>query len=151
MKDKINLIKNKIYEAEGLLELISLREDKADDLLPMIKDKLQEALRLLTTADDKRENPQVEIETQIESDKPEVVYEAAANTNQPAFCLNDRYRFRRALFGGSDAEFNAVMDHIATLSNYEEAEEFLFGELGFEAENEDVADFTEIIKNYFKA
>lgn len=67
----------------------------------------------------------------------------------PAFCLNDRFRFRRAIFGGSDAEFSSTMSHIATLSGYSDAEEYFYGDMGLDPDNEDVADFMEIIKTYF--
>ena len=144
MKDKLNVIKNKIYEAEGLLELLSLREEKAPDLLPMILSKVDEARALLSSLSarpsDIRDVPEVS-EPTVASEKSQV--------SQPAFCIGDRFRFRRSLFGGSDTEFNGVMDHIATLSNFEEAEEYVYGELGFEPEDEDVSDFMEIIRNYF--
>ena len=150
MKTEINEIKNKIYEAEGLLELLQLREDKAADLLPMIIVKIEEARKKLSdmTAGLAAEDEGItDVETEdIPGDK-----EILGDKEKPAFCLNDRFRFRRALFGGSDTEFSGVMDYIATLTGFEEAEEYFYGELGFEPDNEDVVDFMEIIKNYFKA
>ncbi len=68
---------------------------------------------------------------------------------KPAFCLNDRFRFRRSIFGGSDADFNAAMDYIATLDSYEEAEEMFYGDMDLNPESPDVIDFMNIIKEYF--
>lgn len=68
---------------------------------------------------------------------------------RPAFCLNDRFRFRRTLFGGSDMQFNAAMDKVAAMGDYDEAEAYFVWELGMDLDDPDVTDFMEIIKNYF--
>lgn len=69
---------------------------------------------------------------------------------KPAFCLNDRFRFRRAIFGGSDSEFDKAMDDVAAMGDYEEAEVYFFGYRGLDADDADVADFMQIIKAYFE-
>lgn len=68
---------------------------------------------------------------------------------KPAFCINDRFRFRRELFNNSDAEFSAAMDKVTTMSGYEEAENYFLGDLGWDPESPEVIDFLEIIKLYF--
>ncbi len=91
--------------------------------------------------------------------KPNVTEEKRHDNNEvkkhkldkPAFCLNDRFRFKRELFGNSDAEFSSAMDMIAAMDNYDEAEEYFIGELEWDAENPEVVDFMEIIKGYFEA
>lgn len=77
-------------------------------------------------------------------------FDSSKSVPKPAFCINDRFRFRRELFGNSDAEFNATMDHVVTMDDYEEAEDYFLGDLGWDIENPEVADFMSIIRNYFE-
>lgn len=72
-------------------------------------------------------------------------------TDKPAFCLNDRFRFRRELFANSDAEFSSAMNMIAAMESYEEAEEYFIDQLGWDMENQEVVDFMEIIRGYFES
>lgn len=158
-KKKLNAIKDKIYECEGLLELLHLRADKEDDLLPMIVERIDAARDLLTDASEEIAAEKTSPLEDVPAEEQQSVSETEPNgvsdhieefkNITPAFCLNDRFRFRRALFGGSDSEFNAVMDHLATLSSFDDAEDYFYGELGFDPEDEVVMDFMEIIKNYF--
>ncbi len=200
MKKTLNEIKDRIYEAEGLLELLQLRGDKLDDLLPLITMRLDEARTALATLSTKNklepvkaaervvevvpeptrlaakqtveeiedEEPLYAVdneetapvdepvtkatyvqETMIKEPAAPVAEEKPGKVVKPAFCLNDRFRFRRSIFGGSDADFNAAMDHIATLDSYEEAEEIFYGEMELNPEEPDVIDFMNIIKEYF--
>lgn len=224
-RSKIKQIKNKLYEAEGLVELLQLREDRENDLLPLLSQRIAELTAMIGAEIDElklhqqsEEQPEEEsalpdasevtdsseitnssefadsleedtaftdggeesnVESQEEitapsdfssnsdssqsSDSSNSSETVSASENhassettpltktkqRPALCLNDRFRFRRALFGGNDDEFNAVIDRIATLADFEEAEDYIYGELGFEPDDDDVADFMEIIKSYF--
>ena len=76
---------------------------------------------------------------------------ASADSKRPVFCLNDRFRFRRALFGGSDAEFNRVLDRVVSMSGMEEAEDYIYGTLGLDPDSDDTADFMETIRTYFES
>ncbi len=66
-----------------------------------------------------------------------------------AFTLNDKFRFRRELFGHNDILFGQTLDTISEMANIEEAESYLYGHLGLDPENEDVKDFVMIVKNHF--
>lgn len=211
----INKIKDKIYEAEGLLELLQLRPEKEEELIPMILERIDNARDMfagyesslksnydpldpivddiadesvmsiseddyepdesmdseLYSVEDETDDssyvcssPEMEtsesysavdsIQNKVENksvDKPvePVKQNSSEKKKVPAFCLNDRFRFRRSIFGGSDAEFNATMTHIASLDDYSEAEEFFLTDMGLDPADEDVADFLEIIRNYF--
>lgn len=83
--------------------------------------------------------------------KPELRGIKKPKHDKPAFCLNDRFRFKRELFGNSDAEFSAAMNMIAAMDSYDEADEYFIGELGWNIETPEVADFMEIIRTYFEA
>ncbi|MDE6095581.1 MAG: hypothetical protein K2G52_05270 [Muribaculaceae bacterium] len=66
------------------------------------------------------------------------------------FTINDRYRFKRDLFCNSDADFNTTLALVASMDSYEEAEDYFLGELQWNPQREEVLDFLEILKNYFK-
>lgn len=68
---------------------------------------------------------------------------------QWAFTINDRYRFRRELFGNSDAEMIDTLELLAAMSSADEAEEYLFDDLGWDRTNDDVADFMAIVRRRF--
>lgn len=69
---------------------------------------------------------------------------------RPVFCINDRFRFKRELFNGSDAEFNDMLDKVAGMDSYEEAEHYFIAVKGLDPENETTADFLEILKTYYE-
>lgn len=175
MMENINEIKNKIYEGEGLLELIQLREDKLPELLPLVIARFEESLEMLRDLEPVREEKEEKVEEKVEEDleheaenedddsiyvaedeldvpaenEAEIPAEPKTERNPVAFCLNDRFRFRRSLFDGDDALFNEAMARIRQLSSYEEAEDYFYGQKGFDPEDEDVSDFMEILRNYF--
>lgn len=66
------------------------------------------------------------------------------------FSINDRYRFKRELFKGSDVEFNTTLSLVASMDGYEEAEDYFLNELQWDDKSPDVIDFLEILKNYYK-
>ena len=172
-KNLLNEVKNKLYEAEGLLELLQQRNDKSADLAPLIMKKIEEASAFMSklSATPREAEPLVAAPAMSEplpeeTEEEQPIYVStdsdddieADNDNDngteteqlpPVFCLNDRFRFRRALFGGNNDEFNAVLKKISSFPTYEDAEEYFYSELGFDPEDEDVVDFMEIIKLYF--
>lgn len=180
----LNEIKDRVYEAEGLLELLQLRGDRLEDLRPLILGRIDEARALIVSlADEDKEKPvadkrepAVSSATPVKENEADTLCEAkenpeakgyaeetaheckseseprktsAAVSPRPAFCLNDRFRFRRSIFAGSQDDFNMAMDHLATLDSYEEAEEFFIEEMALDPEDQDVIDFMSIIKEYF--
>ena len=66
------------------------------------------------------------------------------------FSINDKFRFRRALFENSDVEFNNTLVLVASMENYDEAEDYFLNEKNWESGDEDVKDFLDIIKRYFR-
>ncbi|MDE5972552.1 MAG: hypothetical protein K2G94_07375 [Muribaculaceae bacterium] len=75
--------------------------------------------------------------------------ESATPRRQWAFTLNDRYRFRRELFGNSDAEMIDTLELLGAMASAEEAEEYLFVDLGWNPANDDVADFLAVVRRRF--
>lgn len=169
--EDIKSLKDKVYELEGLLELAQLREEKIPELEPLIRsrigmllekdDVILESENVSVTETDVAEIEEENIIVTVTDNKPAATVTIKTSeekhtvekqkNEKPAFCLNDRFRFRRELFSNSDAEFSAAMNTIAAMESYEEAEEYFLGQLGWDAENPEVADFMEIIRGYFGA
>ncbi len=71
----------------------------------------------------------------------------ASTTRNFPFTLNDKFRFRRELFGNSDSEYRETLNHLQSFSNYEEAYKYFIDELGLDIDSTEVTDFFEIVKN----
>lgn len=66
------------------------------------------------------------------------------------FSINERFRFKKALFQDSDVDFNNTLALVASMESYEEAEEYFLNEEGLMRNDPVVIEFLEIIKRYFK-
>ena len=107
--------------------------------------------------DDEEEQPPVFIKMKQDEDgeeQDEVRIDEQLQRNlsknlRKAFTLNDHFRFRRELFANSEAELNDTLNLIETMQSYDEAEEYFYNDMGWDAENEDVAEFMAIIKKHF--
>lgn len=66
-----------------------------------------------------------------------------------AFSLNDRFRFRRELFGGDEARMNKAISDLNDLHSYEESVAYLNNELKWNIEDEAVADFIKLLEKRF--
>ena len=118
----------------------------------------------------KEETPVVTIETQPQSVVP-TAHEAIL-TEQPtiksqasslndllerknlsdfrkAFSLNDRFRFRRELFGGSEELMNQVIADLNEIKSYEASVTYLQNVLNGKGEETAVADFLQLIEKRF--
>ena len=152
MNDIINRIKDKTYEFEGLLELLSQRPEKEEALHPLLFTRLAEINSLFAMLEPSEPEPEPALEPASE---PEPAPEpgpgpAAAGRPRPALCLNDRYRFTRALFGNSRKALDDALDRASRMESYEEAEEYFYGTLAFDPEDSDVSDFMAIIREYLE-
>lgn len=152
MNDIINRIKDKTYEFEGLLELLSQRPEKEEALHPLLFTRLAEINSLFAMLEPSESEPAQALEPASE---PEPAPEpgpgpAAAGRPRPALCLNDRYRFTRALFGNSRKALDDALDRASRMESYEEAEEYFYGSLAFDPEDSDVSDFMAIIREYLE-
>lgn len=66
-----------------------------------------------------------------------------------AFTLNDRFRFKRELFGNSDNDFVDAINLVSAMQSLTEAEEYFYEDLGWDSESEEVQEFMSIIINHF--
>lgn len=156
------------FEIEGLLTLLKAREgaETPDEVFALLVRKVQQLSASLGA-----DAPQaVETATAAEFEESSEADETpAATAAVPAadeeiddevdselstpdsphrlnFTLNDRYRFRRELFAGSDADFADAAALLAAMGSLAEAEEYLYGDLGWDPESEDVKAFIDVIK-----
>ena len=100
--------------------------------------------------------PVAEVEPELEpepDDQPLTLDEALqrdmTKTLRQAFSLNDRYRYRRELFGNSDSVMNETLNLIEAMHSFDEAEDYFYNDLQWEHDSPEVADFMVIIKNHF--
>lgn len=66
-----------------------------------------------------------------------------------ALSLNDRYRFKRELFGNSELDLNDALDMVQSMKSYDEATDYFYGDLGWDKDNDEVQDFMSIVKKHF--
>ncbi|MDE6086310.1 MAG: hypothetical protein K2G40_07935 [Muribaculaceae bacterium] len=66
------------------------------------------------------------------------------------FNLNDKFRFRRELFGNSDAQYVECLDLLSAMTSIDEAQEYLYDDLQWDPDNEDVKAFIELLSNYYR-
>lgn len=75
---------------------------------------------------------------------------APAATARPelrrCFTLNDKFRFIREIFGGSEREFADTLTLLADMASYAEAEDYICGDLALDREEPAVAEFLSIIE-----
>lgn len=66
------------------------------------------------------------------------------------FTINDKFRFKRELFGNNNVEFTESLNLVQTMNTYEEAEDYFYNDLQWDSESEDVKEFMTIIGRFFK-
>ncbi|MBQ8565899.1 MAG: hypothetical protein IJ442_08745 [Bacteroidaceae bacterium] len=67
-----------------------------------------------------------------------------------ALSLNDRFRFRRELFGNSDINMNDTLNLLDTMSDLAEAREYLLQDLGWSTDDPVVQEFLTLVERHFK-
>lgn len=67
-----------------------------------------------------------------------------------ALSLNDRFRFRRELFGNSDVNMNDTLNLLDTMSDLTEARDYLLQDLGWSSEEPVVQEFLALVERHFK-
>lgn len=95
------------------------------------------------------------IARETESVKPTPVFEEEKTLNSTvavhsdnlakAFTLNDRFRFKRELFGGNDEDFTDTLQLLSEMDNYSEAEDYLLNDMMWKKDDPAVADFLAVL------
>lgn len=79
----------------------------------------------------------------------EVLQRQHAKELRKALSLNDRFRFRRELFGNSDIRMNETLALIDAMHSYDEAEDYILNDLNWDLDNPEVAEFMKIVQKHF--
>lgn len=111
--------------------------------------KLQEAVETEVTPEIPATAKVIDRERNIKLD--EMLSRRESVDLRKAFTLNDKYRFRRELFGGNDSDFNHTLDLLMQMDSYEEAHRYLIGDLCWDESRPEVEDFLTIVKRHFQA
>lgn len=183
-------LKNKVYELEGLLELLSHRPDKQTDLFPLIGRRVDEITRLWSRLNTKEPNTSDAVNVPADLTVPKdpqdlkdpkdlkdfkdpkdlndphafngsdnsvysgysdsADFAAPAPRKTPALCLNDRFRFTRVLAGNDRNRFDAILEKLAQLPDYEAARDYLIEQCNADIDDPEVVDFLDILQNYYE-
>lgn len=65
------------------------------------------------------------------------------------FTVNDKFRFRRELFGNSDTEFTDTLNLVEAMRNYSEAKDYFYTDLAWNPDTAEVQEFMAVIERYF--
>lgn len=68
-----------------------------------------------------------------------------------AFTLNDKFRYRRELFGSNDAMFANALNTLSAMKSLDEALDFLYKDLNWDPDDDNVKDFVATVTNHFSA
>lgn len=172
MENKIKELLDKTYELEGLLLLAMKRTDSTKELFRLILNKGKDINKLCheisgekspVNSREKENDLSSFDDYSIDDDYITSKYKENGdkkydNKSKPSnqrrgkliFSINDRYRFRKELFNNSDIEFNNTVALIASMENFEEAENYFINEEGFDPSNKIVKEFLGIVKRYFE-
>lgn len=156
-QDKLNLT----YEIEGLLCLLIERGESAPE---GVKELLAQKISQLAGTTDAEEVAQAAADTETASsalfeeeqhaDEPstqevETPKTAPLLRTQPHFTINDTYRFKRELFSNSNEEWQEALNVLSAMGSYDEAEDYFYNDMAWDAENDEVKAFMEVVKNMF--
>lgn len=67
-----------------------------------------------------------------------------------SFTLNDKFRFRRELFGNSDIDFADALNVVDAMNSIDELEDYFYNDLCWDPNDENVIDFMSIVGARFK-
>lgn len=137
-------------EQEPMVELVLDDEPTAepDVETPNVADETED----VEAEDNIEEEPEANEKASDDSEPlrlDEKLQRSRSKDLKSAFSLNDTFRFRRELFGNSAAEMTDALHMVEAMHSFDEAEDYFYGDLGWDRESDDVKEFMAIIKNHF--
>ena len=115
------------------------------ELLDQAADKILRSTGLMSATEKAESNDATAGPVTLE----EALQRQQAKELRKALSLNDRFRFRRELFGNSDIRMNETLVLIDAMNSYEEAEDYILNDLNWDIENPEVAEFMKIVQKHF--
>lgn len=153
--DEAASLREKQYEVEAEAEAVpdTAPEPEAEAAVETtpVESAPEEMPRVEEAPVEVEEAPLAEVETVAEVSAPAPARSAAAKpSGKLVFSINDRYRYRRELFGGDDRKFAEALSKVASMDSYDEAEEYFLEDCQWEAERPEVVDFMNALQSYFE-
>ncbi|MCM1028710.1 MAG: hypothetical protein NC342_05860 [Pseudoflavonifractor sp.] len=156
------------FEIEGLLMLAQRRDDMTPaEVLNMLTDKcvaLMDGVDALKPSAEETQAEEKRAEEELtNTDKEETLSEDEAIAEAVSYeeredaepiptikaitlTLNDKFRFRRTIFGGSDTRLSDALATIATIEGPEELDDYITNDLCLDLTDEEVKAFIEAIQ-----
>lgn len=178
IKERIMRLQEQLHELCALLDEaesqgLDLPDGKLLDLLDEVSPAIDEQMECYKSAAMEASAPQ-EVDAEVTEQASEVelpeddaedadeVAESAEYEEQedagvdPAplrrmFTLNDRYRFRRELFGNLDAQMNEVLEMLSAMRTIEEGADYLENDLCWDMSLPEVEEFMNILYRYYNS
>lgn len=122
---------------EDLGEKMTDLESELNETQEKINEEIAAAVELEQSEDS---DPAIEEDSDTESESIKNV-----NTLLRYFTLNDRFRFRKELFGGKDEDFKNALVVLQSINSPEGIKEYLEDDLCLDLNNTDVRDFYELV------
>lgn len=164
MNDKIEEVINLTFELGGLLimkrergssmpaeqnEILLEKSRKITNIIQDLINPSSQYIEDIKVVDEN--NPQEDaisesstINQDLESCTEEIVAEPQAPKSLK-MALNDKFLFRRELFGGNDDAFNETLQIVSDMNNIDEIRDYLVNDLCFDSESPTVKRFIEVI------
>jgi hypothetical protein len=143
---------------ERLLNIIESLEvkpaDKTEKEEPVIEHIVQEEKIEPLKVDEPEAERKAEIVTETTTEhttRPlnEIIEKKALADIRRSLSLNDRFRYRRELFGGSDEQMNSALERLNAFTSADESISYIKNTLGWNTEDEAAAEFIKLIEKRF--
>lgn len=135
---------------ERIAETVAYEQEEDSQPQAGAPDAYTTRLDIAQAEEDEADMEDAEIEAARHNYYGEIAQKRSAGAQlAQRFTLNDRYRFTRELFGGSNTAFNVILDEISTFSDLEEVRRYLSDRQGIDTSVGAGKDFLAIISKAF--
>ena len=159
---QIEMLRKQMEEHQALLQAIPHQAAAPQPEVPVQEKVVEKVVEHVAVTIE----PEIAQEKELlqEEIKPEANVEASERTSlflsdllekknlsdfRKAFSLNDRFRFRRELFGGDEERMNKAITELNDIRTYEDSVAYLNNELKWNIEDEAVTDFIKLLEKRF--
>lgn len=124
--------------------------DTTDNKTPIEENQTQTKASL--TPESPQTEPNVSVAERDDSLRmDELLSRREAQDLRRAFTLNDKFRYRRELFDSNDALFADTLNTLSAMHSLDEALDYLYKDMRWDPEDDNVKDFVATITNHFNA
>lgn len=135
----------------GLSPEVTRESEQAEDIAQNAEFEQSEDADVPVEETETEPEPEIEAKPETETKASEAAPEPETEKTSIALTLNDKFRFKRELFGNNAAELSDALDVVNAVSSKAELEDYFYNDLCWDPENPDVKDFMEIASARFKS